>query len=61
MAVDTTISTPAISIDCHRKIVWLNGMTPVMASRLGGRLAALAWSCAGAELSPSAQMALIPR
>jgi hypothetical protein len=35
-----------IKTDCHKKIVSENGMTPEIESRLLGRLAALACSCA---------------
>ena len=42
IAIDTTISTAAITIDCHRKIVSANGITPVIANSGLGRLAAFA-------------------
>ena len=60
-AIDTTISTPAIAIDCHRKMVSVKGITPVMFRMLLGRLLALACSCAAEELRPSAQVAPMPR
>ena len=58
---ETTISTAAMAIDCHRKMVWLNGSTPVMASTGLGRLAGLACSCAAEEVRPIAQVAPRPR
>ncbi|MCY1225570.1 hypothetical protein D9M72_377690 [compost metagenome] len=61
MATDTTINTSAMATDCHRKMVWLNGITPVMSRMLLGRLLALACNCAADELSPSAQVAPMPR
>ena len=50
-----------ITADCHRKIVSENGITPVMGSRLLGRLAAFACSCAAEDDSPIAQVAPKPR
>ena len=57
----TTISTSVSAIDCHRKIVWLNGITPVIASRAGGMLAGFACNCAADEDSPIAQTEPRPR
>ena len=42
MMIEITKRIRAISIDCQRKIVSLNGITPVIGSRLGGRLFGLA-------------------
>ena len=61
MIVETTSSTRPIVIDCHRKMVSLNGSTPVICSNGSGRLAGLACNCAADELSPSAQVAPSPR
>jgi len=61
MATETTSSTAVIKTDCHRKIVSENGMTPEIESRLLGRLAALACSCAADEDNPMAQVAPSPR
>ena len=49
------------SIDCHSRIVSANGITPVIASTVGGRLAGFACNCAADELSPIAQLAPSPR
>jgi hypothetical protein len=54
ITVEITISTSARTIDCHRKIVSVKGITPVIASSVLGRLAALACSCAADELRSSA-------
>src|SRR3974377_907972 len=51
MMIETINNTMVITTDCQRKIVSENGMTPVMGSRLFGRLAALACSCAAEEES----------
>jgi len=61
MATDTAISTPVSTSDCHRKIVWENGITPVIASKAGGMLAGFACSCAADELNPIAHTAPRPR
>src|SRR5438445_13782574 len=61
MMTETTRSTAVITIDCHRKIVSENGMTPVMGNRLLGRLAAFACSCAADDDSPIAQVAPSPK
>ena len=61
MVTETTSSTAAIAIDCHRKIVSVNGSTPVIASSGLGRLPGLACNCAAEELSPMAQVAPSPR
>ena len=61
ITVESTISTAAMTIDCQRKMVSVNGITPVIGSSVLGRLAALAWSWAADELRPSAQVAPRPR
>ena len=61
ITIDTTRSTAVITIDCQRKIVSENGMTPVMDKRAFGRLAAFACSCAADEDNPIAQVAPSPR
>jgi hypothetical protein len=58
---ETRISTAVSTIDCHRKIVSVNGSTPVISSRPGGIEAGLACSCAAEELRPIAQTAPRPR
>jgi acetyl esterase/lipase len=50
-----------VTSDCQRKIVSVNGMTPVIGSSAGGMLAGLACSSAADEDSPSAQMLPSPR
>ena len=62
-AITTEIAsrTTVTTIDCHRKIVSENGITPVIGSRLLGRLAGLACSCAAEEDRPIAQVAPSPR
>ena len=50
-----------MTMDCQRKIVSVNGITPVIGSSVLGRLAALAWSWAADELRPRAQVAPSPR
>ncbi len=44
MDTQTTITTAARVRDCQVKMVSRKGMTPVIGSRDGGRLSALAWS-----------------
>ncbi len=61
MRSDTTINTHVNTIDCHRKMVWLKGSTPVIASNPGGMLAGLACSCAADDDNPIAQIAPNPR
>ena len=58
---DTPISAPVSSSDCHRKIVCVNGSTPVIGNSPGGMLAGFACSCAADELSPIAHTAPRPR
>jgi hypothetical protein len=60
-ASDTAINAAVSTIDCHSRIVCVNGSTPVIASRPGGMLAGLACSCAAEELSPKAHTAPRPR
>ena len=57
----TTISTAVSAIDCHRKIVCVNGMTPVIASNAGGMLAGFACSCAAEDDNPIAHTDPMPR
>src|SRR5215468_10578533 len=52
MITEIISSTAVITIDCQRKIVSENGITPEMGSRLFGRLAGLACSCAADEERP---------
>jgi hypothetical protein len=47
--------------DCHRKIVLVNGSTPVIASRPGGMLVGFACSCAADDDKPIAHTAPRPR
>src|SRR5260370_1566635 len=54
--IEMTNRTANIRSDCHRKIVCVNGMTPVMSMTGFGRLAALACSWAADELRPNAQV-----
>src|SRR5262245_26053426 len=61
MTTEIASSTAVITIDCQRKIVSENGMTPVIGSRLLGRLAALACNCAADDDRPIAQVAPSPR
>src|ERR687889_1988699 len=61
ITTEIAISTTAITIDCHRKIVSVNGITPVIGSKDAGKLAGLACSCAADELKPRAQVAPSPR
>ena len=58
---DIATITTVISSDCHRKIVCVNGITPVIASNSFDMLAALAWNCAAVDDRPSAQTAPRPR
>jgi hypothetical protein len=48
-------------MDCHRKIVSVNGITPVTWTRPGGMLAGFACSCAADDDKPIAQTAPNPR
>ncbi len=61
ISIDTPINTVVSTIDCHRKIVSPNGITPVIFSSAGGRLAAFACSCAADEERPIAHDAPRPR
>ena len=61
MATEITSRTSVTSIDCHKKIVSENGMTPVIDSNPFGRLAGFACNCAADEDSPIAQVAPSPR
>ena len=61
ITTETASSVAVMTIDCHRKIVSENGMTPVIGSRLLGKLAALACNCAADEDRPIAQVAPSPR
>ncbi len=47
--------------DCQRKMVSVNGITPVIARIDGGRLAGLACNCAADDDRPSAHTAPSPR
>lgn len=58
---ETRISTEVSAIDCHRKMVSVNGRTPVISTSPGGMLAGLACSCAADELRPIAHTAPRPR
>src|SRR5208282_933225 len=60
-AMEITSSTAVIKNDCHMKIVSVNGITPVIVSKLLGTLAGLACSCAADEDMPIAQVAPSPR
>src|SRR5690606_695894 len=57
MAIRIAVST----IDCHRKMVSVNGSTPVISTSPGGMLAGLACSCAAEDDSPIAHTAPSPR
>ena len=57
----TLARTVAMTSDCHRKIVSLNGMTPVTFNSAGGMLPAFACSCAADDDRPSAQTEPVPR
>lgn len=59
--IDTTISPAVSAMDCQRKIVWVKGITPVMASNPGGIDAGFACNCAADDDSPIAQTAPSPR
>src|SRR6516165_8881142 len=61
MITETISSTAVITIDCQRKIVSENGITPVIGIRLFGRLAAFACSCAADDDNPIAQVAPRPK
>jgi hypothetical protein len=61
MITETTRSTAVMTIDCHRKIVSENGMTPVIGSSVFGRLPALACNCADDDDNPIAHVAPSPR
>src|SRR3954470_18770348 len=61
ITTDTTKRDAVITADCHMKIVSVNGITPVIGSRLLGRLAAFACSCAAEDDSPIAQVAPSPK
>jgi hypothetical protein len=61
MMIEITSSTATITNDCHMKIVSVKGITPVIGSRLLGRLAALACSSAADEDRPIAQVAPSPK
>ncbi|MNT27960.1 hypothetical protein D3C72_1636140 [compost metagenome] len=58
---ETRINTAVSTIDCHRKMVSVNGSTPVISTSPGGMLAGLACSCAADELRPIAHTAPSPR
>jgi len=61
MVTEITSKTAVITNDCHMKIVSVKGITPVIGSRLLGRLAAFACSCAAEEDRPIAQVAPSPK
>src|ERR1700704_3691785 len=61
IVIDTTKRDTVITADCHMKIVSVNGITPVIGSRLRGRLAAFACNCAAEDDSPIAQVAPSPK
>jgi len=61
MTTEITSSTAVITNDCHKKIVSVNGMTPVIVNRLLGRLAGFACSCAADEDRPIAHVAPSPK
>src|SRR5262245_33195117 len=52
MITVTMTSTAVSAIDCHRKIVCVNGSTPVIGSKPGGMLAGLACNCAADDDRP---------
>src|ERR1700685_4121132 len=52
MRAETTIKIAVSAIDCQRKIVSVNGMTPVIASKVFGMLAGLACNCAADDDKP---------
>ena len=61
MNTETLISTAVRAKDCHRKIVSLNGITPVIANSALGMLAGFACNWAADEERPMAQDAPSPR
>src|ERR1700720_4420082 len=61
MMTEISKSTAVITIDCHRKIVSENGMTPVIGNSGFGRLAAFACNCAADNASPIAHVRPDPR
>ena len=61
MISDTTISASNSTPDCHKKIVSVNGIMPVIDRIDGGKLAGLACNCAADDDSPSAHTAPRPR
>ena len=61
ITTETTSKAAVTAIDCHRKIVSENGITPVIGSSDLGRLAGFACNCAAEEESPIAQVAPSPR
>ena len=58
---ETITSAANRTPDCQRKMVWVNGITPVIDRIDGGRLAGLACNCAAEDDSPSAHTAPSPR
>lgn len=61
MTSETTIKASSNTPDCQRKMVWVNGITPVIDRIDGGRLPGLACNCAADDESPRAQTAPRPR
>jgi hypothetical protein len=60
-ASEAAIRIAVSSSDCQRKIVCVNGSTPVISSKPGGMLSGLACSCAAEDDSPIAHTAPRPR
>ncbi|MNT90014.1 hypothetical protein D3C72_2308420 [compost metagenome] len=61
MISEMTIRASSITPDCHRKIVCVKGITPVIDRIEGGRLAGLACNCAADDDRPNAHTAPRPR
>ena len=60
-AIETTISTAAMSRLCQRPSVWLSGMTPLMRSIESGSEAGAAMISAADDDRPSAHTLPTPR
>ncbi|MNC80401.1 hypothetical protein D3C75_1331810 [compost metagenome] len=61
MISEMTIKASNMAPDCQRKIVCVNGITPVIDRIDGGRLAGLACNCAADDDRPRAHTAPSPR
>src|SRR6478672_11031181 len=61
IATETINSTTNIAIDCHRKIVSVNGMMPTILNSAGGSDVGFACNCAAEDDRPSAHVAPRPR